>query len=80
MTQSVLTEADPRSLDDLFNLDPLKLSADESAIERIVGELRVQRQTWAETEKIKAAKGKKKKNPVDPNAPKMSLDDLLKGL
>ena len=34
MTQSVLTEADPRSLDDLFNLDPLKLSADESAIER----------------------------------------------
>ncbi len=80
MTKSVLDEADPRSLDDLFNLDPLELANDPNAIERIVGELRLQRKDWAVVEKEKVTKGKKKKVVANPNAPKLSLDDLLAGV
>lgn len=41
---SPLTEASPTSLQELFDKDPLSLTDDD--VERIVGELRAQRDRW----------------------------------
>lgn len=43
-TQTPLSEADPKSLDELFNEDPLNLT--DSDVERLVAELRANRHLW----------------------------------
>lgn len=65
-TTSPLTEASPTSLDELFSMDPLQLT-DEN-IDRIVLELRAQRERWQQTEK----KGRAKKA----ETVTLNLDDL----
>jgi len=62
---SVLAEANPNSLQVLFDLDPLQLTDDN--IEAIVRELRAQRERWKQAE----AKGRAKKELV-----KVDLADL----
>lgn len=55
-----LAEADPRSLQDLFDLDPLVLSRDQSARAAVVAELRAQRERWLQAEtKAKARPAKR---------------------
>lgn len=56
MTDSPLAEAEPNSLQELFDKDPLNLT--DPDIERIVTELRAQRDRWVKTE---AKTGHKKK-------------------
>jgi len=51
---SVLAEADPNSLQALFDMDPLKLS--DSNKEAIVKELRAQRERWKQAEGGRAKK------------------------
>jgi hypothetical protein len=63
---SPLAEASPTSLDELFSLDPLQLT-DEN-IDRIVLELRAQRDRWQQTEK--KGRGKKAETVT------LNLDDL----
>ena len=66
---SPLSEADPKSLEELFSLDPLKLSRADR--DQIVTELRRARVKWEEA-KTAPSKGAPKMA-VDLN---MSLDDL----
>lgn len=63
--ESPLAEANPQSLQELFDRDPLQLTDDD--IEKIVCELRTQRDRWQQAEK----KGKAKRDLVT-----VSLDDL----
>jgi hypothetical protein len=65
-----LREADPASLNELFERDPLSLT--DSDVESIVAQLRVARSKWAEEEAQKQSRGKKSK-PADAN---LNLDDL----
>lgn len=65
-----LREADPASLNELFERDPLSLN--DSDVDSIVHQLRLARTKWAEEEAQKQASGKKSK-PADAN---LSLDDL----
>jgi len=46
--QSPLAEASPKSLDELFSTDPLKLS--DSDVDAIIAELRRKRALWAKSE------------------------------
>lgn len=63
---SPLTEADPASLQELFNRDPLSLS--DSDIDRIVSELRSQRARWEQGQRTKKAPAQ--------NAVALDLSDL----
>lgn len=67
---SPLREAEPESLNTLFDRDPLSLTTQE--VDYIVQKMREGRERWAKEEAEKASRGKKSK-PADPN---MSLDDL----
>lgn len=67
--QSPLAEADPRSLQQIFDDDPLNLTDDD--IERVVVELRAQRSRWEKAEK---AGPKKSKAVAAPSA--ISAEDL----
>lgn len=49
MTESPLSEADPKSLDDLFNEDPLNLTNDD--LDRLVLALRENRAQWEKEDK-----------------------------
>jgi predicted DNA-binding transcriptional regulator YafY len=55
---SPLAEASPESLQELFDKDPLQLTSDD--IERIVTELRAQRERWKAAEATGAHKRVKK--------------------
>ena len=66
---SPLSEADPKSLEEIFSLDPLKLSRSDRDV--IVTELRRARAKWEDV-KTSPSKGAPKV-PVDPN---MSFEDL----
>lgn len=65
MNTSPLTEAQPESLQELFDKDPLSLT--DSDVEKIVTELRAARALWVKAE----AKGKKVAAPKN-----LSLADL----
>lgn len=65
MSTTPLAEAEPNSLQELFDRDPLKLSRDD--IEAIVTELRAQRERFVKAE----AKPKKQAAPAS-----LSLEDL----
>lgn len=73
-TQNPLEEADPKSLDYYFSMDPIDMK--DSDIQVIVEELRRQRATWAENE-AKAASGEKaKRAPAAPKAAKASITSM----
>lgn len=65
---SPLQEADPASLQELFDRDPLSLT--DSDIDRIVTELRAQRARWEQGQSARA-----KKAPAQ-NAVALDLSDL----
>lgn len=72
---SPLTEANPFSIQDLFNKEPESLT--DAEITAMVSELRKQRGTWLIAEDAKAAKAKKEKGiPLN----KDEFNDLLKDL
>lgn len=77
--QTPLAEASPKSLVDLFSMDPLALTRiDRSAI---VAEFRRLREVWkvAESQGKVAGTAKAPKGlVVKGSAPQLSLDDLLK--
>ena len=68
MIESPLTEADPQSLNILFDKDPLELT--DQDIDAIVAELRKARTEWATEE---SSKSKSKASKVTAN---LSLEDL----
>jgi hypothetical protein len=68
MSDSPLAEANPESLQELFDKDPLQLT--DPDIDRVVAELRTMRERWALTEK------KGKAPPKKGLATGLSLDDL----
>lgn len=63
---SPLQEADPASLQELFNRDPLSLT--DSDIDRIVTELRAQRARWEQGQRAKRVPAQ--------NAVALDLSDL----
>lgn len=67
---SPLSEPDPRALDEIFNMDPLALTKDDAAVDRLILELRSQRERWEKAEKSK--KGKPPAQVVST----LSLEDL----
>ena len=78
-TESVLNEAVPESLSDLFDKDPLSLT--DSNIARIVAELRLQRSRWATSEEAKkAAPRPSKAAPKIKAQANLSIDDLFGSL
>lgn len=74
-TAPTLSEADPKSLEELFSRDPLQLTREDR--DAIVAEMRKKRVSWEADEKAKASKPKKQKV-VAPTGPiNLTLDDLL---
>jgi hypothetical protein len=74
-TTSPLTEADPHSLNELFERDPLQLKDPE--IEFIVHALRRQRVTWEAEEAKAKSKGKRPSSAAAKEAAKkITLDSL----
>ena len=72
-----LSEAEPRSLDELYSADPLSLTDDD--IDKMVADLREKRVLWAKEESESQAQGRARKPSVYKDAPKkgsISLDDL----
>jgi len=57
-SQGPLDNTQPQTLDELFSRDPLDLSSVD--LEKIVGELRRQRDKWAETEHALQTKPKER--------------------
>ena len=76
LEQTPLKEADPKSLEDLFDKDPLNLT--DADITKIVAELRLNRAAWAAEEAVKATKPKRAAKAPKASASKLSLDDLFK--
>lgn len=75
-TESVLNEASPESLSDLFDRDPLSLTDDNVA--RIVAELRLQRARWATSEEAKkSAPRVAKAAPKIKAEASLSIEDLF---
>ena len=68
--QSPLSEADPKSLDELFNEDPLDLTKTDLAT--LVAALRSNRDKWAKEESEAQAQGRARR-------PKVYKDKLPKG-
>ena len=65
---SPLSEASPTSLDDLFSRDPLSLTRADK--DKIIAELRAQRERW------EIAERKPKKTPKAPLQVATNLEDL----
>lgn len=57
---SPLAEADPKSLDDLFNEDPLKLTKPDLAT--LVAEFRANKDKWAKEDAAAQAQGRPRKS------------------
>ncbi len=75
LTNSPLKDVNPKSLDDLYDEDPLNLT--DNDLMRLVKDLREKRALWAAEEKIAATKGTRTKK-VYKEVPKsgISLGDL----
>ncbi len=74
---SVLKEANPKSLDDLYNADPLSLTNDD--IDRLTEDHRSKRHLWEREEKSAQAEGRKRRPKSYKEAPKsgqLSLSSL----
>lgn len=72
-----LAEADPRSINDLFNEDPLNLTDED--VDRLVAEFRKNRELWAKEEASAQAEGRKRRpKTYKPKVPvgQLSLDDI----
>lgn len=54
--ETPLAEPSPQALDELMAMDPLQLTKDDAAVDRIIAELRAQRERWEKTERKKAPK------------------------
>jgi hypothetical protein len=72
--QSPLAEANPDSIQDLFNKSPEELT--DWDLESLVTALRAQRARWLQMEQTKANKEKKERVPLSQH----EVDDLLKDL
>ena len=59
MPESPLSEADPRSLNDLYNDDPLNLT--DSDVDRITDDLIAKRALWIKEEAEAGAQGRRTK-------------------
>ena len=57
---SPLAEADPKSLDELFNEDPLELT--ETDLAALVAEFRANRDKWAKEDAASQAQGRPRKS------------------
>lgn len=72
---SPLPEADPISLDELFDRDPLELT--KANIEQIIQSFRAQRLTWEQEEKAAAKTGRKPSTKISKEAAaKLTLSSL----
>ena len=72
-----LTEAEPRSLDELYSADPLSLTDDD--IDKMVADLREKRKLWAKEESASKTEGRARRPSAYKDAPetgKISLGDL----
>ena len=72
-----LSEAEPRSLDELFSADPLSITNDELDI--MVAEQREKRHLWAKEEAASQAEGRARRPSAYKDAPetgKIKLSDL----
>ncbi len=65
--ESPLSEADPKSLDDLYAADPLNLTDDD--VDKIVADLRQKRALWASEDAAAQAQGRSRKPKVYKAAP-----------
>jgi len=75
--ESPLTEADPRSLDDLYAADPLGLTNDD--VDKIVSDLRQKRALWENEDKEAQAQGRARRPKTYKEPPpkgQLSLDSL----
>ncbi len=75
--ENPLSEADPRSLDDLYSSDPLSLTDDD--VDKIVADLRQKRALWATEDAAAQAQGRTRKPKAYKSAPpkgQLSLGDL----
>lgn len=63
-TKSPLSEADPRSLDDLYSDDPLNLT--EPDLDSMVDNLRAKNVLWAKEEAESKSQGRKAKKVYEP--------------
>lgn len=70
MTQSPLAEADPQSLDELFNADPLELT--EANLDTLAAEFRSKRKLWEKEEAAAQAQGRRRR-------PREYKDKVAKG-
>lgn len=76
-TPSPLSEADPKSLDELYNEDPLALTNDD--LDRLVADLRLNRARWAKEEAEAASQGRARRpKTYKPKVPKgqLKLSDI----
>ena len=76
-TKSPLSEADPRSLDDLYAGDPLGLTDDD--VDRVCADLRQKRSLWATEEAEAQSQGRRRKPKAFKTAPpkgQLNLGDL----
>lgn len=71
MTQTPLTEANPRSIDELFAADPLSLT--DTDVDRITAELRKKRIEWEAEEDKKNSAPKRKDAPSQLNLDQLDL-------
>lgn len=77
MPDSPLSEADPRSLDDLYAADPLSLTDDD--VDKIVSDLRQKRALWATEDAEAQSQGRARRPKAYKSAPpkgQMDLSDL----
>lgn len=67
MPETPLSEANPRSLDELYAADPLSLTNPD--VDKIVGDLREKRALWLKEESEATAQGRKRRPKVYKEAP-----------
>ncbi len=75
--ESPLSEADPKSLDDLYAADPLTLTDDD--VDKIVADLRQKRALWASEDAAAQSQGRARRPKTYKSPPpkgQLSLGDL----
>ena len=75
--KSPLSEADPRSLDDIYTDDPLNLTDDD--VDRVAADLRQKRSLWATEEAEAQSQGRRRKPKAYTTSPpkgQLKLGDL----
>ena len=74
--QAQISETNPRSLDELFDRDPLQLTREDRA--EIIARLRADRERWAQAEAMsKPKRGKKAEARIAAGGQPLTLDDIL---